>query len=468
MKLADPDNPVRYTWLAEQGFRLDPGPYVSDAYRMYKLLEALPRTSTLAQVSERIFRPGIFRRHWTTDRAHGVRFLGSASIFQSDLSTLPMITRRSFDETPDLPLKPGWTLITCSGMTAGRVTYARPDMDGCACSQDVIRVVPDQAKIPGGYLYALLASRYGRPIIRGRVYGTSIKHLEPEHLANIPVPRVGPAIEDKIDALIGRAAELRARFQAGVVAATWDVFTSAGLPELADLAWHDQPRDLGFAVPGVDARTLRALNFSPRARRILDALRSVPHRTLGDICAGGILRTGARFKRIDADPVHGVRLVGQRQAFWMRPEGRWINPHHAPPDILQSDETILIAAHGTLGENEVYGRSILVTGGWLRHAFSQDFVRVRTGTPEFTGAYLFGFLRSEAAFRVLRSMSVGGKQQEYHPGLLRDLPVPLCTAGDRERIAGTVRRAYRDRDDADAAEDEALALLDAAVREAAG
>ena len=83
------------------------------------------------------------------------------------------------------------------------------------------------------------------------------------------------------------------------------------------------------------------------------------------------------------------------------------------------------------------------------------------------GAYLFAFLRSEAAFRVLRSMLVGTGPQDIHPELRRQIPVPLCTPADRARIAETVRQAYRDRDEADSKEDEALRLLDEAVREAA-
>jgi type I restriction enzyme S subunit len=47
------------------------------------------------------------------------------------------------------------------------------------------------------------------------------------------------------------------------------------------------------------------------------------------------------------------------------------------------------------------------------------------------------------------------------------LPVPVCAQVDRERIAETVRQAYRDRDEADRKEDQASALLDEAVREAA-
>ena len=47
------------------------------------------------------------------------------------------------------------------------------------------------------------------------------------------------------------------------------------------------------------------------------------------------------------------------------------------------------------------------------------------------------------------------------------MPVPECTPADRERIAETVRQAYRWRDEADELEDRAQELLDAAVRDAA-
>ena len=42
MKLADLRNPVRFNWLADQGFRLDASPYLSGAYEARKFLERLP------------------------------------------------------------------------------------------------------------------------------------------------------------------------------------------------------------------------------------------------------------------------------------------------------------------------------------------------------------------------------------------------------------------------------------------
>ena len=140
----------------------------------------------------------------------------------------------------------------------------------------------------------------------------------------------------------------------------------------------------------------------------------------------------------------------------------------APGDIFAKDESVLVASQGTLGENEVFCRAILVTGTWLDYVYTQHFLRIVSGDPDFPGAYLFAFLRSEAAFRIFRSMSTGSKQQDIHEVLRRQIPVPECTPGDRERIAETVREAYRARDEADGLEDRAQELLDAAMRDATG
>ena len=474
MKLADINNPVRFDWLTDEGYRLLASPYLSGGYEARRFLERLtvptePLRALTAGHEGGIYNGPQFRRNYVNDPKHGVPFLGTTDIMEVDFTNVPLLQAKDArsGKLSYLEVKPGMTLISCSG-TVGRTCYVRPDMVGFWSSQDTLKVVANIAKTHPGYIYAFLNSRFGIPMIASQASGSMIQHLEPQHIADLPVPRFDRRLEEQIHGSIQAAAELRARFQAGVTAATRDLFESAGLPELLDLRWRDQPRETGFVVQRPEVISLRALNFSPRASRLTERLQDVPHRSLGEICNYGMLRTGARFKRIDADPAYGVRLIGQRQAFWVHPEGRWINPNEAPADILQKDETVLIAAHGTLGENEVFGRSILVTGTWTEHAYSQDFVRVFSGTPDISGAYLFAFLRSEVAFRLLRSMSVGGKQQEYHTALLREMPIPECTPKDRERIAETVRQAYRSRDEADALENRAQDLLDVAVRDAAG
>lgn len=474
MKVANPDVPVMSDWLVDRGFRLDAASYLSGALEARKILERLSNTVPLASLTAGhdggIFNGPIFRRVYLTDVEHSVPFLGGKDMMTSDLTNLPRLKKSDAmsAKLSYLRLKPGMTLISCSGFNAGRRSYVRPDMGNIWSSQDVLKVEADPSKIEHGYLYAFMASRFGEALVKGAVYGTAIKHIEPHHLVSLPVPRFDTELETRIHDLIEESAQLRASFQTELVAATTDFFKSVGLPELIDLRWHEQERDLGFEIEVVDNSSLRALNYAPRARHLLDQLDSVPGVTLGKICTNGQLSRGVRFKRIDSDPEHGVQLVGQRQAFWLRPEGRCISTAVTPEDVFAKNETILIAARGTLGDNEVYCRSILATGSWKKYAYSEDFLRVVSGDINIPGAYIFAFFRSEVAFRLLRSMSTGGKQQDIHEILRAKIPIPLATPEDRNRIAETVRRAYRDRDRADILEDEALALVTETIEEAAG
>lgn len=474
MRVTNPKAPVRLSWLAEQGYRLDASTYVSGTYEIRDLLKRLkvpaePLRDLTAGYEGGIYNGPQFRRIYVADKEHGVPFVGSADMLEADLTNLPLLRRKDAESSKlsYLRLTPGMSLISCSG-TVGKVAYVRPDMAGFWSSQDSIKVVADPSKILHGYLQAFLRSRYGVPFLTTAKYGTGIRHLEPVNIDEMLVPRFGAAIEQEIHDYIEEAALLRAEFQAGVVRATQDLFESAGIPELVDYRWHAEERETGFAISGPSATSLRALNYSPRAAQLVEKLKMVSVSTLGEICRNGQLGRGLRFKRIESDEDHGYKLIGQRQAFWLRPQGRWVSRRDTPSEVLATDETVLIASQGTLGENEVFCRCILATGNWLDYAYSEHFLRVVSGDFEYPGAYIFAFLRSEVAFRILRSLAAGGKQQDIHEGLRSGIPIPACTPADRLRIAETVRAAYRARDRADEAEDKALALLDAAVEEAVG
>ncbi|MDT0468732.1 methylation-associated defense system restriction endonuclease subunit S MAD5 [Streptomyces gibsoniae] len=473
MKIASDKNPVMSGWLAEQGLRMDASPYLSGALEARKLLEKLPvEKNRLREVTTGhdggIFNGPQFSRTYLTSPDHAVPFLGSTDMMEADFSFLPLLAKTIANRLPYLEIQPGMTLVSCSG-TIGRMAYARPDMKGIWSSQHVMKIEPDEAVIPSGYLYTFLRSPYGVPMIASSAYGAIIQHIEPHHIADLPVPRFADALEQKIHKLVEEAARLRAAYQAGVRAATEDFFKSVGLPELNDLRWHEQARDLGFEVVEVTAASLRAMNHASRAMQIKEALTSVEHSSLGQICAEGRLATGPMFKRIDSDLNHGgCLLVGQRQGWWTRPEdARVISRASTPDDCFMADETVLVAAQGLPAEYGLFGRAILVTGSWLPYAYSQHFLRIKSSSPEVPGAYLYAFLRSEAAMRLFRSMLAGSGPQSIHALLLTEFPIPIAPPTDRERIAETVRQAYRNRDQADKLEDEALTLLIKAIEEAA-
>ena len=460
---------VRSAWLEKGGRRLDCNPYMSGALEARDALDNLkarknPLHTLTSGYDGGIYNGPIFRRNYVDTPEHGVQFITSGNMLLADLSNLPLLKKKDAKSSrlSYLRLTSGTTIISCSG-TIGRMTYVRPDMEGIWSSQDVLKVVPDQAKVPSGYLYAFLSSKYGVPLVVAGTYGAIIQHIEPEHIATIEIPRLGDELERAVNEKIEHAATLRSSYQTKLNRATATLLNHAGLKDCPPNVWNGLEEEIGFPAVVAGARFLRATNYSPRVRKLLDKIKASEAELLGDICNGGHLGTGARFKRIDCDPNEGVRLVGQKQGFWMRPEGRWISPRYAPSEIFATDESVMIASSGTLGENEVYCRPIFVTGHWLQYAYTQHFLRVVSGNEDFPGAYLFAFLRSEIAFRALRSMSTGSKQQEIHIALVSQLSIPVLNRELRQEIASLVREAFRERDLANEAEDHAVHLVEASI-----
>ncbi|WMP19483.1 methylation-associated defense system restriction endonuclease subunit S MAD5 [Thiothrix lacustris] len=454
-------------WLIKNGHRMDCNPYMGGAVEARAILEKLAcQKQQLHELTIGIYHAGREGRKWVETEEFGVPFLGSTDILKSDLSHLPFISKQQVANNPAFTIHKGWTLITRSG-TIGRMAYARPDMDGMACSEHVMRVVPDTNEIPSGYLYAYLNSKFGVPIVVSGTYGSIIQSIEPQHIAALPVPRLGDTIEGAIHRLVEEAAELRVEYQTKLNEATSTLFEAAGLKDIEAEDWHAQGADLGYSVKLPSPRSLRALNFNSRYLGFVEKLKRIKHKKLSDICSGGQLSSGVRFKRIDASPEFGGMLIGQKQGFFANPQGRWISVEHSPDGIFVGDETVLIASQGTLGEHEVFCRPIFITGEWLNYVYSQHFLRVVSGDPDISGAYLFAFIRSEMVFRCLRSMSIGSKQQDIHTGMLGDLPIPIISDHLISKIEELVRDAFVAKDSANESESKAIGLVEQAIEQAA-
>jgi type I restriction enzyme S subunit len=457
--------------LQEDGRRLDCGPYMSGALEARAMLNKLsakkePLRAVTRDGINGIFNGPRFARSYTTEARDSVPFLGSTDILMSDLSTVPRLAKRQVEGAPNLVLGEGWSLISCSG-TVGRMAFSRSDMVGMAGSQHFMRVIGDRSRIPPGYLHAYLRSKFGVPLIVSGTYGAIIQHIEPHHIADLPVPRLGKSIEGRADELVVESANLLARYQADVNSATKRLFQAVGLEDITAADWHLMGRDLGFSIAAPSVDSLRALNFAPRFQRLVKAVKAAPHKPLGHLVVPGTLQRGARFKRIDASPEYSFQLVGQRELFWVKPEGRWIAKTAAGKDVLVAPGTILVAAQGTLGESELYCRAEFIWGPAAQLAYSEHLLRVIADEQEMPAGCLYAFIRSETAFRMFRAISTGTKLQDHHHVMRAQLPVPYPSKSVRDEVHRMVVDAYEARHKAVALEDQAIALVEDAIEKGA-
>ena len=310
-----------------------------------------------------------------------------------------------------------------------------------------------------------MSSRFGIPLITGGTYGSVIQHIEPEHIENRPVPRLNSRIEEKAHEYVLEAARLRVEYQSQLQQATRRLYEAVDLRDITSGSWHAGNSDLGFVRNIASPTSFRALHFNPRFQELRNYTRSKRCRSLGELCLAGTLKPGGRFKRIDADPEYAYKLIGQRQVFWLRPEGRWIAKRSVGADVLVEPGTTLIAAQGTLGESELYCRAEFIWGAAVSAAYSQHFLRVISDEAIMPRGCLFAFMRSETAFRMLRSISTGTKLQDHHSAFLHALPVPYPSAHDRAEIHDIVVDAYEKRHRSVQIEDAAVDLVEDAIRQ---
>ncbi|MBS3915833.1 MAG: N-6 DNA methylase [Bacteroidetes bacterium] len=80
----------------------------------------------------------------------------------------------------------GYILVSDSG-TLGRVAYALKQHNGHIATNNLIRIVVDNLFLRG-YIYQFLKSEIGQSLMLKSAYGTNQEHLEPDVIAEIPIP----------------------------------------------------------------------------------------------------------------------------------------------------------------------------------------------------------------------------------------------------------------------------------------
>lgn len=457
--------------VVPEGSRLNGGFHLAEDQQAWRVLSAFPsksktRLDTMGR-DRGVFRGPIFTRTFCTDPMLGRPYVSPAELERAEIRSDRYLAASHGELLAELELRRGMVLVTCSGMSLGRAIMVRESMEGLCASHDLIRIEADASNVPLGYLYAFLRSRHGYVAMRRQIYGGNIKHIEPHHVGAVEVPRLGEVFEDRIGKEIDESLKLLDSYERNVREATNALFESVGWPDVSAHEWHADGPDLGFVIHGPSVRSLRALNFNPRYTALVDRIKRGSWRSLGELCIPSGLQRGGRFKRIDASPEHGTMLVGQKQLFWLKPEGRWIVRRGADSDLFVPAGTVLVPAQGTLGETELFCRAEFAWGAGLDIAYSEHILRIIADESKLLRGCLYAFMRSETAFRLFRSLSVGTKLQDHHNAFRAALPVPFPPRPVQEAVHQLVVSAYEARHRAVALENEAIARIERALEEGA-
>jgi len=453
------------TWLDKGGRRLDCGPYMSGALEAKVLLERLRATKISLQAvclhgRGGLVNAGRIKRLWVADERHGLRFLSSTDILKSDLSDLQFISKKAAHANPKIVIKSGWTLITRAG-TIGRMAFARADMDGLACSEDVLRVIPDPEKIPPGYLYAYLSSKFGVPLVVGGTYGAIIQHIEPHHIADLPVPRLGQKLEDKAHALVAEAADLRARAAQALQKAIDRVELTLGAPR------HPPTGTSGLSQL-VKSSTLRTemrfegYYYNPRALTVDRWALEHPNGfwPLGEVAD---VFDVPPFKHIYVEAGYGTPFFTSGDLFFLDRHADKYLSRSRTRDLdkyVIEQGWVLLARSGQLGG--ILGRPQFADSA-LHQASTSDHV-IRIVAKSVPAGYLYAYLATPSVGYVLLTRTMTGASiPALWPTYLKKLLVVKSAQRFMAAIHEQVTTAFEDRVKATALEDEARQIVEQAV-----
>ena len=153
----------------------------------------LPETQriTVGELASRVFWPPMFKRIRVEDPRYGVPFFGTSALLRADPDFSYLLSRGTsrFD---DLFVDETMILLPASGQLNGIIGHAvlpHGDVVGGTVTHDAIRLFSRNEET-AGYLFACLASEYGRRQLKARAFGSSIPHLDEARVAEVVLPRL--------------------------------------------------------------------------------------------------------------------------------------------------------------------------------------------------------------------------------------------------------------------------------------
>ena len=453
---------VPSSWIEHNGRRLDCGPYVSGAIEAKELLSKMsttPLVELTAGYKGGVYNGSPFIRNFVDDPAHGVPFLTTSSLLHADLSNLSLLSKQDAlsRQLSFLEVKPGMTLITCSG-SIGKMAFARADMEGVWSNQDILKVVPNAALIKPGYLYAYLSSRFGIPMITSGTYGAIIQHIEPQHISDLPVPRLGD-VEVKVHELVQRAADLRTQASQLISeqVQTLEEEISGG-----PIDWeHTKPQAFSIETRSIDgfANRLDAFHYIGFVGEAIKKAK-VP---LVEISQHADALYPPFMKRIRVEE-GGIEFLGGTEMLTLDQK----SDSHIAASTRNLDQFIVKEGYVLFqcdGQRYgIFGRPVLANRNIIGKAVTQHMMRIIPHDKSDAG-YIFTYLATGFGRRLLMRFSAGTSIPSLNEDGARKILIYWPDEERRRSISQIAEQAWENRAAATELEDQARGLVERAIEE---
>lgn len=423
--------------FSANGWRVDSSFHLSDSNVLYSLLDSCPyKQTTIDGIKKDCFFGNIFTRVFVKDAEHGVPYMTASDMVKAEPLSGRFLSKKQVASLSNLILHKNWILISCSG-TIGNVVYTNEQFDEVVATHDLIRLLPDETKTKGGVLYAYLASHYGYIMLTQSRFGGVVKHINPSHVSQIPIPQFPAEFQNKIDAQIKEAAALRVEANKLLEEAKRKV------EEFVGVVFNKQTGYKTQSVSIQDVHKSFQLRLDPPAIisdsiKIMDRIKNSTVQ-LGD-CKVDVWYPGV-FKRTYTK--NGVPYIKGSELMMTDPFKRCERLSKSrTPNIEQlylKEDYILITCAGACGDVK------LITKEYEKQNSigSPDIVRVKSNDSLFTHSYLFAYLKTKLAYEYMQSMKYGSVIERFDADHVRSIPIVKPTKELSEEVTALIDK-YKD------------------------
>lgn len=393
---------------------------------------------------------------------YGVELLSQSDMFASE----PEGRRIRLDSLPrpaNHQLRRGQVLIAGAGTLGETELYGRslivddrlagkyvgPD----AMVLEFLEPASDDALVA----YAFLCSEIGVRALRSTSYGTKILRFRLDLLKHLPVPLVDESVKRRVGERIRTSMQLRER---SAVLREEARHVVAGLPALEGWDRGTRARRNALMWDG-PFPTLRAWTYASAGDAAAHLRRKWPAR-IADVVKPGGLFQGPRFTRVPCRAPHGIELYSQRDVFMTRRIPKRIaRPDLPDAKLFVPADAIVVASDGQLTPGALFGKAEIASGSLSRAAVSQHLMRVYA--EDGLAAAMYAYLSTGAGRALLQTAAVGTSIPTLRMDLVGSLPFPDFADQEIRNITQLVSEATDARDQADALEREAVAILEGEV-----
>jgi hypothetical protein len=427
--------------------RMEAENYLSNGYGIRLAMDARSVSKGALGALARVWQPsrlkGIVVSH-----EYGTPFLAATQVFD-----LRPVARKylSMDRTDNIAtrmVKQGDILVTRSG-TVGRATLAHVAHEDTLISDDLLRVTPNRDE-DWGWIYGFLRSPQGRAMMGAAQYGHIIKHLEPSHLEQLPIPMVRDDIAQDFHLKARRILDLR--IEAFEKARQAEADFAACFPSL-----RRQAKSVGFEVKASlmfsGRRRLEASCFAPASNQIEKAFKKDAERveTLADVTKSVFVP--GRFKHVYGDG--GMPYLDSADILEVNPDiTKFVLSlsHEEQMEYHVEPGWLLIPCSGQVYGN--IGHSVLATQWHTAKVHTNHLMRVAPNERIRSGYLQCVLGHPDLGRPRLVKFAFGSSVPEIAPGDVLPVAIPRLASSVEDRLADLMDASAVARDQADELEQE--------------